>query len=140
MPSSYLPVLAALGFALFLGGAILALSNFTGSRSGGRIKLSTYESGEPLLDRSRKRISLLFFLIAIDFVIFDVEVAFLLPWILVLREGGWPLFWAVMVFVFLIVVGFAYIWKKGGLDLTPRPAGSTTRAPSPAPSHAPSHE
>ena len=120
MPSSYLPVLAALGFALLMGGGIVAMSSRVGSRSGGRVKLSTYESGEPLLDRSRKRISILFFLIAIDFVIFDVEVAFLLPWVLVLREGGWPLFWAVMVFVFLIVVGFAYIWKKGGLDLSPR--------------------
>ena len=120
MPSSYLPVLAALGFALLLGAAILALSSLVGSRSGGRVKLSTYESGEPLLDRSRKRISILFFLIAIDFVIFDVEIAFLLPWILVLREGGWPLFWAVMLFIFMIVVGFAYIWKKGGLDLVPQ--------------------
>ena len=92
MPSSYLPVLAALGFAALLGSLILLLSHFTGSRSGGRIKLSTYESGEPLLDRSRKRISIVFFLIAIDFVIFDVEIAFLLPWILVLREGRWTLF------------------------------------------------
>ena len=118
MPTSYLPVLAALGFALMLGTIILVLSHFTGSRSGGRVKLSTYESGEPLLDRSRKRIPILFFLVALDFVIFDAEVAFLLPWILVLREGGWPLFWEVMVFVFLITVGLAYVWKKGGLDLT----------------------
>lgn len=120
MPTSYLPVLAALGFALALGLGILVLSFFIGSRSGGKVKLSTYESGEPLLDRSRKRISILFFLVAIDFVIFDVEVAFLLPWILVLKEGGWPLFWAMMVFIFLIVVGFAYIWRKGGLDLRPQ--------------------
>ncbi len=118
MPISYLPVLAALGVALALGVGIVGLSALVGSRSGGRVKLSTYESGEPLLDRSRKRISILFFLIAIDFVIFDVELAFLLPWILVLKEGGWPLFWAVMVFIFLIVVGFAYIWKKGGLDVS----------------------
>jgi NADH-quinone oxidoreductase subunit A len=120
MPTSYLPVLAALGFALALGLGILILSFFIGSRSGGKVKLSTYESGEPLLDRSRKRISILFFLVAIDFVIFDVEVAFLLPWILVLKEGGWPLFWAMMVFIFLIVIGFAYIWRKGGLDLRPQ--------------------
>ena len=119
MPASYIPVLIALAVALALGGVIVAISSRIGSRSGGKIKLSTYESGEPLLDRSRKRISVLFFLIAIDFVIFDVEVAFLLPWILVLKEGGWPLFGAVMVFMFLIVVGFAYIWKKGGLDVTP---------------------
>ena len=120
MPSSYLPVLVALGFALVLGLVIMGLSAVVGSRSGGRSKLSTYESGQPLLDRSRKRISVLFFLIAIDFVIFDVEVAFLLPWILVLKEGGWPLFWAVQVFIFLIAVGLAYVWKKGGLDLRPQ--------------------
>ena len=120
MPTSYVPVLAALGFALLLGTGMLAMSHFTGSRSGGRVKLSTYESGEPLLDRSRKRIPIVFFLIALDFVIFDAELAFLLPWILVVREGGWPLFWGIMVFVFLISVGLAYVWKKGGLDLTPR--------------------
>ena len=117
MPVDHLPVLLALGVALGLGGAILLMSSFIGSRSGGKIKLSPYESGEPLLDRSRKRISIVFFLIAIDFVIFDVEAAFLYPWVLVLREGGWPLFWAVQVFIFLILVGFAYIWRKGGLDL-----------------------
>ena len=92
MPVDHLPVLLALGVALGLGGVILLLSSMTGSRSGGRIKLSPYESGEPLLDRSRKRISIVFFLIAIDFVIFDVEAAFLYPWVLVMREGGWPLF------------------------------------------------
>ena len=118
MPTSYLPVLAALGFAFVLGIVMLSLSWIAGTQSGGRVKRSTYESGEPLLDRSRKRISILFFLIAIDFVIFDVEIAFLLPWILVLEEGGWELFAAVMVFVLLIVVGFVYIWKKGGLDVS----------------------
>ena len=117
MPVDHLPVLLTLGIALAMGGAILGMSSFIGSRSGGRIKLSPYESGEPLLDRSRKRISILFFLIAIDFVIFDVEAALLYPWVLVLREGGWPLFWAVMVFIFLILIGFFYIWRKGGLDL-----------------------
>ena len=119
MPADYYPVLLALGVAIVLGGTILGLSDLVGSRSGGRIKLSTYESGEPLLDRSHKRISILFFLIAIDFVIFDVEAAFLYPWVLVLREGGWPLFWAVMVFVALLLIGLAYIWKKGGLDVNP---------------------
>ena len=52
-------------------------------------------------------------------MVFDVEAAFLYPWVLVLREGGWPLFWAVMVFVALILVGFVYLWRKGGLDMTP---------------------
>ncbi len=119
MPSDYYAVLLALGVALGLGLVILVLSALVGPKKGGKIKLSPYESGEPLLDTSRKRISVLFFLIAIDFVIFDVEAAFLYPWVLVLKEGGWALFGAVMVFVVLIVVGFAYLWIKGGLNLTP---------------------
>ncbi len=129
MPADHAPILLALGIALAIGAVILGLSTLIGSRSGGRIKLSTYESGEPLLDRSRKRISVLFFLVAIDFVIFDVEAAFLYPWVLVIREGGWPLFWAVMVFVGLLLVGLVYIWKKGGLELDPkaRVGGGATR-------------
>lgn len=122
MPSQYYPLLIAFAIALLLGGVILWLNHLAAKRAatGGRIKATTYESGLPLLDASRKRISVLFFLVAIDFVIFDVEAAFLYPWALVLREGGWPLFWAVMVFIGLILVGFAYVWRKGGLDLTPR--------------------
>jgi NADH-quinone oxidoreductase subunit A len=61
-----------------------------------------------------------FFLVAIDFVIFDVEAAFLFPWALVIRQGGWPLFWAVMVFFALLLVGYAYVWLKGGLDVVRR--------------------
>ena len=124
MPADHYPVLIALAIALALGGVILFLSWFVSRNMGGRVQLSPYESGQPLLDRSRKRISILFFLIAIDFVVFDVEAAFLYPWVLVMRDGGWPLFWAVMVFVFLILVGFAYIWRKGGLDLRPRITGA----------------
>jgi NADH-quinone oxidoreductase subunit A len=120
LPRDHYPVLIALGVALSLGGVILLASHLIGSHAGGRVKLSPYESGEPLLDASRKRISVIFFLIAIDFVIFDVEAAFLYPWALVLREGGWPLFAAVMVFLFLILVGFAYIWRRGGLELLGR--------------------
>lgn len=119
MPQDHYPVLLALGLAIALGVVILVLSKIVSRRLGGRVDLATYESGEPLLDRSHKRISVLFFLIAIDFVVFDVEAAFLYPWALVIREGGWPLFWAVMVFIGLILIGFAYIWRKGGLDLRP---------------------
>jgi len=77
--------------------------------------------------------------VAIDFIVFDLEAAFLYPWALVLKRGGWALFAAVMVFVFLILVGYAYIWLKGGLDLGPlrelrrRPGGlSFAGRPAPA--------
>jgi NADH:ubiquinone oxidoreductase subunit 3 (subunit A) len=130
VPQQYFPVLLALGIAFALGGVLLALSWSAGLKTGGRSKLSTYESGMPLLDRSRKRLSIAYFLIAIDFVIFDVEAAFLYPWATVLREGSWPLFWSVMVFVGLIVVGYAYVWRKGGLEIaTRRPAAQEEARP-----------
>jgi NADH-quinone oxidoreductase subunit A len=120
LPEQYYPVLLALGIAMVMGVAILILSWLLGEQRGGRIKLTTIESGMPLLDRSHKRMSVAFFLVAIDFIVFDLEAAFLYPWALTLKDGGWQLFAAVMVFVFLILVGYAYIWLKGGLDLGPR--------------------
>ncbi len=119
MPEQYFPVLLTMGIAIVLGVVILSLSYLLGEQRGGRVKRTTIESGMPLLDRSHKRISVAFFLIAIDFIVFDLEAAFLYPWSLVLREGGWELFAAVMVFIFLILVGYAYVWLKGGLDLQP---------------------
>lgn len=124
MPADYYPVLLAFGLALALGLVLLGVSQLLGwlggSQTGGRSKLTTYESGVPLLDVSHKRMSVAFFLIAIDFIVFDLEAAFLYPWALVLEDGGWPLFAAVMIFISMILVGYAYIWKKGGLDLAPR--------------------
>lgn len=124
MPSDYYALLLGLGAAFALGGILLGLSYLLGkwgkAQTGGRSKLSTYESGVPLLDRSHKRLSIAFFLIAIDFIVFDLEAAFLYPWALILREGGWGLFWAVLVFIGLILVGYVYIWKKGGLDWGPK--------------------
>lgn len=120
MPRDYYPVLLAFGVAMVIGASLLVLSYLLGKQVGGRVKRSTVESGVPLLDESHKRISIAFFLVAIDFILFDIEAAFLYPWALVMREEGWPLFWAVMVFVFLILVGYAYVWKKGGLDFAPK--------------------
>ena len=120
MPADYFPILLAFGVAIVVGLAILGLSWLLGRQTGGRTKGTTVESGVPLLDVSHKRISIAFFLIAIDFIVFDVEAAFLYPWALVVRAGGWSLFAAILVFIFLILVGYVYIWRKGGLDLGPR--------------------
>ncbi|HUF78597.1 MAG TPA: NADH-quinone oxidoreductase subunit A [Thermoanaerobaculia bacterium] len=116
MPETYFPVLLAMGFAALLGVVLLSVSWIAGRKRGGRTDLSPVESGMPLLDDSRKRVSIVFFLIAIDFIVFDLEAAFLYPWALVFRWGGWELFAAVLVFVALILIGYAYVWKKGGLD------------------------
>jgi len=128
VPEQYLPILLTLGIAFALGGVLMGLSWVAGLHTGGKVKLSTYESGLPLLDRSRKRLSIAFFLIAIDFVVFDVEAAFLYPWTTVVRDGGWQLFWAVMVFTALIVAGYAYVWRKGGLDLATKKPGRGSAA------------
>jgi NADH-quinone oxidoreductase subunit A len=120
MPRDYYPVLLAFGVAILVGVSMMLLSYLLGRQVGGRIKLTTVESGVPLLDVSHKRISVAFFLVAIDFIVFDLEAAFLYPWALILREGGWPLFNAVMVFVALVLVGLVYLWAKGGLEYGPR--------------------
>jgi NADH-quinone oxidoreductase subunit A len=117
LPETYFPVLLSLGVAMLIGLGMVGLSYIAGKKHLGRTELTPYESGMPMLDRSHKRISIIFFLIAIDFIVFDLEAVFLYPWALVFRTGGWPLFGAVMVFVALILVGYVYIWKKGGLDL-----------------------
>ena len=120
MPADYLPVLLAFGVAIVAGVTLLGISYLLGPKTGGRAKKTTYESGMPLLDRSRKRLSIAFFLVAIDFVVFDVEAAFLYPWATVARDGGWTAFWAVMLFTALVVAGYAYVWKKGGLEIATR--------------------
>lgn len=117
MPETYFPVLLALAVAMLIGLGMVGLSYLAGKKLMGRTELTPYESGMPMLDRSHKRVSIIFFLIAIDFIVFDLEAVFLYPWALVVRTGGWPLFGAVMVFVALILVGYVYVWKKGGLDL-----------------------
>lgn len=117
MPATYFPVLLALGVAIVLGLGMVGVSYLAAFKKRGRTDLSPIESGMPLLDVSHKRVSIVFFLIAIDFIVFDIEAAFLYPWALVFREGGWSLFAAVMVFIALILVGYAYVWRQGGLDL-----------------------
>lgn len=125
MPQDFAPVLLAAGVALAVGVAFLVISQLAGRQVGGRVKSTSYESGMPLLDRSHKRLSIAFFLIAIDFIVFDIEAAFLYPWALVIREGGWPLFSAVGAFVALILVGYAYVWRQGGLDVRVRVRGAS---------------
>jgi NADH-quinone oxidoreductase subunit A len=120
MPHQYFPVLLAVGIAVLVGIGMVVVSQLLGRQTGGVAKLLPYESGVPLLDHSHKRLSVAFFLIAIDFIVFDLEAAFLYPYALVIRDFGWPLFGAILAFVFLILVGYAYVWRKGGLNIVVR--------------------
>jgi NADH-quinone oxidoreductase subunit A len=116
MAESYLPVLILMLFAIAVAGVLLFLSAILGPRLRTRRKLDTYESGMPLIDASRKRLSIQFFLIAMVFILFDVEIAFLYPWALVFRSGGMPLFVEMLVFLAILAVGYAYLWKKKAFD------------------------
>jgi len=116
MAESYLPILMLMLFAIGIAGAMILLSAVLGPRLRTRRKLDTYESGMPLLDASRKRVSIQFFLIAMVFILFDVEIAFLYPWALVFRAGGAPLFGEMVVFLLVLGVGYAYLWKNKAFD------------------------
>lgn len=105
-----------MGFGALLTATMLTLSSLLGRRVRTRRKLSTYECGMPLLDKSRKRISVKFAVIAMVFILFDVEIAFLYPWAVIFRSGGWGLFAEMILFLATLAIGYAYIWKKGALD------------------------
>lgn len=116
MAESYLPILILMLFAIGVAGVMILLSAVLGPRLRTRRKLDTYESGMPLLDASHKRVSIQFFLIAMVFILFDVEIAFLYPWALVFREGGIPLLGEMVVFLAILAVGYAYLWRKKAFD------------------------
>ncbi len=116
MAESFLPILLLMVLAAGIAGVILLLSSFLGPTLKTKRKLDTYESGVPLIDASRKRVSIRFFLVAMVFILFDVEIAFLYPWALVFRSGGVALFNEMLVFLAILAVGYTYLWKKGAFD------------------------
>lgn len=115
-PEAFLPILLMFLVAVGLGAALLVLNTLIGRKVRTRRKLSPYESGLPLLDQNRKRISVKFFVVAMIFIVFDVEAAFLWPWAVVFRQGGWALFVEMLVFLAVLFAGYLYLLKKGAFD------------------------
>ncbi len=115
-PTAFLPILLMLVFAAAVAVILLILNALLGRKAPSTRKLGPYESGMPLLDETRKRISVKFFIVAMVFILFDVEVAFLYPWAVVFRQGGWALFGEMLVFLIVLFLGYAYLWKKGAFD------------------------
>jgi NADH-quinone oxidoreductase subunit A len=116
MPVTFVPILIALVIAAGMAATILLLNSLLGPRLRTHKKLETYESGVPRVDASHKRISIQFFVIAMIFILFDVEIAFVYPWALIFKTAGWPLFVEMLAFLAVLAVGYAYIWKKGAFD------------------------
>jgi NADH-quinone oxidoreductase subunit A len=118
--AQYLPILLFLGVALLLSTAFVVLpmlvSRLTGSHKPTTDKLAEYECGFPAFEDSRAQFDVRFYLVAILFIVFDLEAAFLYPWAVSLKEIGWTGWFAMMGFLAELVLGFVYAWKKGALE------------------------
>ncbi|MEE2760946.1 MAG: NADH-quinone oxidoreductase subunit A [Pseudomonadota bacterium] len=112
----YLPILIFLGVAIGLASVILIASALMSSQHPDAEKLSAYECGFPAFEDARIKFDVRFYLVAILFIIFDLEVAFLFPWAISLGAIGLFGFWSMMLFLGILTVGFIYEWKKGALE------------------------
>ena len=112
----YLPIVIFMGIAAGIGLALMIAPILIAVRNPDPEKLSAYECGFNAFDDARMKFDVRFYLVSILFIIFDLEVAFLFPWAVSLKEIGVLGFWSMMVFLSILVVGFAYEWKKGALD------------------------
>lgn len=112
----YLPILIFLGVALALGLILILAALVLAVRNPDPEKVSPYESGFPPFSDARMKFQVRFYLVAILFIIFDLEVAFLFPWAVSFGELGLFGFWSMMLFLAILTVGFIYEWKKGALE------------------------
>ena len=120
MPDSYtevyFPVLVQGILAIVIAAALIVLSYVLGKRVRNAVKDTPYESGITPTGDARGRFSVKFYLVAMLFILFDIEVIFLYPWVVVYRELKMFGFIEMLVFVILILSGFFYVWRKGALD------------------------
>ncbi len=112
----YLPVLMFLAVAIALGLVFLLAAVVLAVRNPDPEKVSAYECGFDAFDDARMKFDVRFYLVAILFIIFDLEIAFLFPWAVAFPEMSMLGFWSMMVFLAVLTIGFAYEWKKGALE------------------------
>jgi NADH-quinone oxidoreductase subunit A len=112
----YLPLLLHMLVAGIVASAIVTLSWLLGKRRPTRAKMSAYECGMTPVGDARNRFSVKFYLVAMLFILFDVEAVFLYPWAVILRDLKMFGFWEMLVYISILLVGFFYVWKKGVLD------------------------
>ena len=116
MLSEYLPILIFLAIALALGLLLLLSATIIAVRNPDSEKVSAYECGFNAFDDARMKFDVRFYLVSILFIIFDLEIAFLFPWAISLGNIGILGFTSMMIFLFILTIGFIYEWKKGALD------------------------
>jgi NADH-quinone oxidoreductase subunit A len=116
MFENYLPVLVFILVGLGLGAVLIAAGSLLGPRRPNAQKLSPYECGFEAFEDSRMKFDVRYYLVAILFIIFDLEIAFLFPWAIALKHIGAFGFVAMALFLGILVVGFVYEWKRGALE------------------------
>ena len=112
----WLGVLIMLVLGVGFAGVMIGLSVLLGPKNPTPEKLAPYECGMPAVGDARERQSVKFYLVAMIFLLFDIEVAFLYPWAMAIRDLRWMGFVQVLVFFAILVAGYAYVWKKGALN------------------------
>jgi NADH-quinone oxidoreductase subunit A len=116
MLQNYVPILIFLGVAFGLGVVLIGLGFLFGPRRPDAEKLSAYECGFEAFSDSRRQFDVRYYLVAILFIVFDLEIAFLFPWAVALDSVGMIGMAAMGIFLLILVVGFVYEWKKGALE------------------------
>ncbi|RDJ00615.1 NADH-quinone oxidoreductase subunit A [Dyella solisilvae] len=116
MLAEYWPILLFIGVAVGLGVVLLVIGLLAGPSRPEAEKLSPYECGFEAFEDARMRFDVRYYLLAILFIIFDLEIAFLFPWAVVFTKIGFVSLVEMALFILLLVIGFAYVWKKGALE------------------------
>ena len=116
MLENYLPILVFMGVGLLVGVVFLVLGYGLGPHRPDPEKLSPYECGFEAFEDARMKFDVRYYLVAILFIIFDLEIAFLFPWAVAFRDVSDLGFWSMMVFLGVLTAGFAYEWKKGAME------------------------
>ncbi len=116
MPIDYLPILVMIMVVVAFAAIALFLSTIVGPRHPNPSKLSPYESGMPPIGSARRRVSIRFYLTAVLFILFDIEIIFFYPWAVLFRQLKLFGLIEMGLFVLVLVVGYIYVWRKGGFD------------------------
>jgi NADH-quinone oxidoreductase subunit A len=112
----YVAVLIMIALAAIIAGVIVGASYILGNRTRARVKLSPYECGMVSMGPARRRMTIRYYIIAMLFLVFDLEILFLYPWAVVTKGLGLFGFVEMMVFVAILFIGYVYVWRKGALE------------------------
>ncbi len=114
---TYFPLAVAFLLAALLAALLVGAATLLGPRHPSRVKSSVFECGSDPIGSARERFGVKFYMIALLFIVFDVEAVFVYPWAVLLKDLGWSGYVAMAFFAFTLVIGLAYVWKKGALEM-----------------------